>query len=460
MYTKESIAALKEQIDIVELVGRYCELVPKGKLLWCRCPFHEEKTPSCKIDPKKGTWHCFGCKAGGDAIDFVMKAEKISYSEAVEKLVALAGATLENQTTEQPCQAGPQTEESDGKQVGCMTGEDREEDCKPFINAYSISDAMMKALDSLLEMERIDPVKRRKEHVCIPTRFLNIEQHTLGLWPGEVTVVTGDARMGKSSFASNVAVNAALKGVWVLFVAPGFSVNEIVMRMWAAYSRIPVRKMLRGEIDKDGWGKIARTASDFARTDLHICNNPKMTINALFDMIRSTVPSEDKALVVIDGAELLASSDGKRHNQSLHHAAGGIVVMLKQLAREIDASVLVTMPYSCNRFRQRIDDCEEVLDALPAGVRDVADSILGLAWRFSDALPNTSPSAYIADVLLAKHRLCPPAKLKLAFIPEYLLFMDDIDDPEMNCYDDERVDELAFYLGMDRASVIDALASR
>ena len=97
MYSEESIAALKEKVSIKELVERYTELKLRGGDYWGCCPFHKEKTPSFKIAPEKGTWHCFGCDEGGDAIDFVMKIENLDYSEAAEKLVSKVGATLKGQ---------------------------------------------------------------------------------------------------------------------------------------------------------------------------------------------------------------------------------------------------------------------------------------------------------------------------------------------------------------------------
>ena len=94
MYSEESIAALKEKVSIKELVERYTELKPRGRDYWGCCPFHKEKTPSFKVAPEKGTWYCFGCQEGGDAIDFVMKIENLGFSEAAEKLASKVGATL------------------------------------------------------------------------------------------------------------------------------------------------------------------------------------------------------------------------------------------------------------------------------------------------------------------------------------------------------------------------------
>jgi DNA primase len=78
------IEDLKRSIDLVELFGSYgIEVKRKGAQHECCCPFHEgDDSPSLKITPEKGLWNCFGCEAGGSAIDLVMKMDKVDVSEA------------------------------------------------------------------------------------------------------------------------------------------------------------------------------------------------------------------------------------------------------------------------------------------------------------------------------------------------------------------------------------------
>ncbi|MCX7750829.1 MAG: DNA primase [Candidatus Bipolaricaulota bacterium] len=88
------VEEIKGRIDIVELVGRYVTLKPAGSGFKGRCPFHPDDTPSLHVSPDKGLWHCFGCHAGGDAIGFLMKIEKLSFPEALERLAAELGIEL------------------------------------------------------------------------------------------------------------------------------------------------------------------------------------------------------------------------------------------------------------------------------------------------------------------------------------------------------------------------------
>ncbi|EAL9345565.1 DNA primase, partial [Campylobacter jejuni] len=66
----------------------------QGSSFVCICPFHADKNPSMHINPIKGFYHCFACKAGGDAFKFVMDYEKLSFADAVEKVASLSNFTL------------------------------------------------------------------------------------------------------------------------------------------------------------------------------------------------------------------------------------------------------------------------------------------------------------------------------------------------------------------------------
>lgn len=95
MISKNSIENLKNIVDIADVVGSYIPLKKSGANFVCVCPFHNDKHPSMSISPSKGIYHCFSCKAGGDAIKFVMEYEKLGYAEAIEKLASIYNVSLE-----------------------------------------------------------------------------------------------------------------------------------------------------------------------------------------------------------------------------------------------------------------------------------------------------------------------------------------------------------------------------
>ncbi|EOH4414601.1 DNA primase [Campylobacter coli] len=94
MITKESIENLSQRLNIVDIIENYIEVKKQGSSFVCVCPFHADKNPSMHINPTKGFYHCFACKAGGDAFKFVMDYEKLSFTDAVEKVANLCNFTL------------------------------------------------------------------------------------------------------------------------------------------------------------------------------------------------------------------------------------------------------------------------------------------------------------------------------------------------------------------------------
>ncbi|RKY50318.1 MAG: DNA primase, partial [Candidatus Neomarinimicrobiota bacterium] len=92
------IEQIKESNDIVDVVSSYISLTRKGQNYWARCPFHQEKTASFSVSPSKQIYHCFGCGAGGNVINFVMTYEKITFPEALHSLADRAGISLEEYT--------------------------------------------------------------------------------------------------------------------------------------------------------------------------------------------------------------------------------------------------------------------------------------------------------------------------------------------------------------------------
>jgi DNA primase len=93
-YTKESVQALREKTDIVDIIGRHVTLKRSGASFKGLCPFHEEKTPSFHVHKSSGHYHCFGCAAHGDSISFLMEYERLDFQQAVEFLAERTGVPL------------------------------------------------------------------------------------------------------------------------------------------------------------------------------------------------------------------------------------------------------------------------------------------------------------------------------------------------------------------------------
>lgn len=93
-YSDDFIEELKSNADIVDFVSDYIELQKSGNRYKGLCPFHSEKTPSFFVNPDNNFYHCFGCGAGGDLINFVMEIENLTFAETIKLLAERSGMEL------------------------------------------------------------------------------------------------------------------------------------------------------------------------------------------------------------------------------------------------------------------------------------------------------------------------------------------------------------------------------
>src|SRR6202047_4935033 len=93
---------VKQQADIVRVVGEYVRLKKSGQNFSGLCPFHSEKTPSFAVHPVKQIYHCFGCGVGGDVFKFVMEMDKVAFPEAIRVVAEKCGIAIPRPKTSSP----------------------------------------------------------------------------------------------------------------------------------------------------------------------------------------------------------------------------------------------------------------------------------------------------------------------------------------------------------------------
>ena len=96
---EEFIEEVKAANEITSVIGEYVSLRKRGGSFIGLCPFHQEKTPSFNVHPEKQFFYCFGCGAGGDVINFVMRMENMTFPEALNWLAERAGVPLPERET-------------------------------------------------------------------------------------------------------------------------------------------------------------------------------------------------------------------------------------------------------------------------------------------------------------------------------------------------------------------------
>src|SRR5213593_977723 len=96
---------VKEDNDIVDVIGGYVNLRPARQTFKGLCPFHDDNRPSFDVDPRRQRYKCWACGKGGDVFTFIQETERITFLEARELLAKRAGISLEKSGFSQPSQS-------------------------------------------------------------------------------------------------------------------------------------------------------------------------------------------------------------------------------------------------------------------------------------------------------------------------------------------------------------------
>ncbi len=95
-FSKNDLELIKSKILLSQEIEKKTKVIKKGKDSWCCCPFHDEKTPSCKINDDLGSYYCFGCGAKGDVFTIYTELYNFSFPEAVKELALRVGIRIDD----------------------------------------------------------------------------------------------------------------------------------------------------------------------------------------------------------------------------------------------------------------------------------------------------------------------------------------------------------------------------
>ena len=179
----------------------------------------------------------------------------------------------------------------------------------------------------------------------IPSGFDSIDSFTSGWQKQDLVIIGGASSMGKTSFALNVAVNAAEKGYKCVVFSYEMSVNQMLMRMVSGDAGIDNKHMLKGAIYQNEWGKIHSSVAKFESLSLYIDECRNTSLKYLLNRIRQYVITKDIQMVVVDYLQLISYNlNGRSREQEVSH----VTRALKNLAKELDITVLALSQLSRN----------------------------------------------------------------------------------------------------------------
>jgi DNA primase len=119
-FPPQFIERLRSHFLMSEVIGKRLAIKKFGREYKAVCPFHNEKSPSFTVNDEKGFYHCFGCGAHGDAIEFVRRYDKVSYAEAIESLARDGGIPLPEFSPEMARKAEAHKLQHDVVEAACL----------------------------------------------------------------------------------------------------------------------------------------------------------------------------------------------------------------------------------------------------------------------------------------------------------------------------------------------------
>ena len=259
---------------------------------------------------------------------------------------------------------------------------------------------------------------RGGELTGISTGFSNLDSYTHGIHPGQLVIVAARPSVGKSTFALDMARNAAIKqNKPTIFFSLEMGRSEIAMRMLSAQSGIYLQSMRKGTLSEGDWAKLAGVRGQINDAPLFIDDSPNMSLVEIRAKCRRLAQQVDLKMVVIDYIQLMSS--GKKV-ESRQQEVSEFSRALKLLAKELNIPV-VALSQLNRQAEQSKDKRPELSHLRESGSLEQDADVVVLLHR-EGIFERDHPKAGEADLILAKQRNGPTGTVTVAFQGQYSRF--------------------------------------
>ena len=252
-----------------------------------------------------------------------------------------------------------------------------------------------------------------------PTGFPDLDNMLAGLQPSDLVIVAGRPSMGKTSFAMNMATNAALRGATIAVFSLEMSREQLIARMLCSEARVDMQAMRVGDLSGDDWSSLADAMTALTPTQFYIDDTAGITVAEMRTKLRRLKLETGKLdMVVIDYLQLM-NYTGRAENRT--QIVAEITRALKMLARELAVPIVLLSQLSrapeqrpISERRPRMSDLRE-----SGAIEQDADVIIML-YRPAVYDPEAGNEAY---AIIAKHRNGPTGDIQLVWDGAHASFM-------------------------------------
>jgi len=270
-------------------------------------------------------------------------------------------------------------------------------------------------------------VEHRDETLGVPTGFLDLDRLLGGLQPSDLIIIAARPGVGKSSLATSIASNVALKsnGVVAIFTLE-MSAEQLVQRMIASQTGIDSQRLRLGRIEDLEWEQFTRASGVLSEAAIFIDDSPSPSPMEIRTKSRRLAAEYDLDLIIIDYLQLMQAGDRRSENRV--QEISYISRALKGLARELNVPVIALSQLS-RAVEARQDKRPVLSDLRESGSIEQDADIVMFIYR-DEMYDEDSDRANIADIIVAKHRNGPSDTVALRFEPKLTKFADLAMRPE------------------------------
>ena len=277
-------------------------------------------------------------------------------------------------------------------------------------------------------LEKLEELFAKQGQVTgVPTGFIEMDEMTAGLHPGELIIIAARPSMGKTAFSLNVALGAALKvKKSVAYFSVEMGKEQMMIRMLAAQAKIPLGHLRVGQLDDRSWPRLINSAAALSDANIFIDDTAGISPFEIRAKARRLKAKQGLDLIMVDYLQLMSL---KQKVESREREVSEISKMLKAIAKELQIPVVALA--QLNRGVEGRSDRRPMLSDLreSGSIEQDADVIMML-YR-EDYYDRDNPDIKgISEVIIAKQRNGPTGTVRLRWQAEYGLFSNLIDGPE------------------------------
>lgn len=269
----------------------------------------------------------------------------------------------------------------------------------------------------------------------VQTGFIDVDKLFCGLRGGDLIILAARPAVGKTSFAMNLAANAAKIGSTVVLFSLEMSSVQITQRIIASEAQVPLHRLRSGQLSEaDMLAIVNAEAGLTANNTLYIDDSPSLTITELRTKARRLFRDVKNGLIIVDYLQLMQPVIPRPNARQVEVAE--ISRGLKVLAKELDIPIIALSQLS-RSIDTRGDKRPMLSDLRESGsIEQDADIVMFLDRSTSEAEAESDkrPDLGEAELIVAKHRNGPTRDIKLTFVGEYTKFTNYFDDSSYGGY--------------------------